>query len=247
MKELLFLLCTVVIILLGTTICYTTDKYIESIQNIYSMKKDGYEILDTIVNDFQLLCNEKNDFPNSNAIQQINQKYSKYNFVIDDISSGINLRTFPKSITENTQIKLFLQNTPEEEVFYGWYNKKLLQSSFNITDNYLINDMNLVNINYLSEDCLRIILQSLNISEQRILVFIKLWKDSKIKNEEDICKALNISKDNKIFCVLGFKTSFWKVSFLYKDRCKVIGILSAIPIDRKIEKYILEERYFELL
>ncbi|MGP1587600.1 MAG: hypothetical protein ACTTHG_04590 [Treponemataceae bacterium] len=205
------------------------NSYKNSFLTYYEYRKNAWEILQQIEKDFQSIIAEENDNFECLGIKKIIEEYASSKIKIQDVSSGINISTFPNFILEDKDVLFFLEKNPEVIVEYGWFNKALCDFEVpKIVCDYAVNYLSLINENFIDDELKQILKKSVS-------NFSKNSQDSE-SSEKEILQFL-----------LGKKTLFWKVTFIYKDKYKVTGIIAAIAGEdgHKIEKYVLKERYFE--
>lgn len=226
-------------------------------------------VLVQIESDFQLLCNEEFDCENSPAVKYLYRKYDDYDLCIKDCSSAINKRfvlpDFFNSQTFQEKIALYGDELLTD---YGWINKDFYNEEFLCNEQYcfrkdcdVVNSLSLININFCDEkilDCAADYFKLENFETKKKEILIKR-KEFGI-NKEELKKIFGTEKvaasdksytRNKIlvedksalFCLLGVKTTFWKVEFC-TEKYLVNAVIAAFPLENEIEikEYRIVER-----
>ncbi|ULQ59033.1 hypothetical protein K7I13_10990 [Brucepastera parasyntrophica] len=234
----------------------STKNYAARLQTKDSEYGNAFEVLHRIQKDIGILAEDPADSPLSSGLQTLAARYEGYGLQIRDVSSGIHIRFLNDGLLKKEAIQRLIQFRPEENIVqYGWANANIISEaarnqirrSFALTDNEklfpLINTFPATNLHYLSEECLEAFFSAYQIKKARekaALIFLKT-KTELVTNIEDV---LEIKKDHELFNLIGYKTTFWEVTF-HHSRCTVRAVFCAIP-DRKnagkIESYRLIER-----
>jgi hypothetical protein len=216
-------------------------------------------ILSSIQTDMGRLKDDDADSPQSKGITMLEALYSDYDFSITDVSSGINAHFLPESLLEKDALKnLLAQNSKEDITRYGWMHTQFLPEktmpeisqvfSKEKTENLfpLINTFPMVNIHFLSENCLKAFVSAFSIEkgEEKSTALFAQSRQTLLQ-DTDIESILKVKNDHPILAFLGCKTAFWQITYKTDD-CAVTAIFAAVPDKkentRKAERYMLVER-----
>lgn len=225
-----------------------------------AIRSEAILILHDIQEDIAVLKEDDADGPFSEGVQSLERIYAAYGLTIRDVSSGINPRFLPDAFMKHEIINRLVLSDPENAlVEYGWAHtymiseemKSRIQESFAIRDDTklfpLINEFPLTNIHYLPEECLTAFLQYYEIRDAEKKA-ADLYQRAQTALITDMQEILQVPEDHRIYGLIGYKTSFWKVSFLYES-CMIEAIFCAVP-DRdeaqKVDHYKLVERKIKL-
>ncbi len=214
------------------------------------------ELLYDIQESMAVLKEDEADSPLSDGVRTLERIYSAYDLQIRDVSSGINPRFMNDAFLKHESINRLITSDPDNTlVEYGWAHvnmiseemKRRIQESFSIRDDEelfpLINEYPLTNIHYLSEDCLAAFLNYYRITDAEEKA-MALYERSQNELIIDVRGMLAVDESHQIFYLLGCKTSFWKVTFLYES-CMVEAVFCAVPDSeepQKVDHYSLVER-----
>jgi hypothetical protein len=262
MKEVILVLILMLFILSLGSLAAAGNRYVRNSETIKEEQRSAFSVLNSVTERMQAFTKQDADIPEADVLTGIEEDFCNSNLKISDVSSGINMRFFPERILADEKIKTLVSVKDESspEVSYGWINittpnraaLAAAEKSF-ATDDVgnlfpLVNTMPLTNVYYLSDACLAALLDALSVkSLPRRTAFLAAVKNRELKNNDDIKKILGITHNAAALCILGVKTSFWKVTFT-SGRFIITGIYAAVP-DRTtdsfaVQKYILVERYY---
>lgn len=214
-----------------------------SYSKIYESRNTSKKIQKELLNDFQIMVEQPvDDFSNDVYLGLIN-KYSKYNLVLEDISTGINPELLDQNIVKNKYINALI-NRPDSKylVRYGWIN-----SNFNKTleksgkPAYIKNTLPLMNIFSMDETLLNAVLCFCGISDAENIASKVFFEDIECKkNKKNLAKLFGVSENHEIFKMVGFKTNFWSFEMDDEKNC-IKGVIAGVPQEGKgkICKYIL--------
>lgn len=207
------------------------------------------QIVDEMKKDFQELVNYKEDTETGIFQIRMYSKYAGLNICIKDVSTGINKRFLNKDILDNKAFKTLLTDEYcSYETDYGWINSlyiekselDLIKADFQTEDLYpLVNSLPLYNINFMNEVFLQAVLEYCGIKNANEKAYEIIMRKDEIHNNEELAKILGCTQNHHVFNFLGFKTTFWKVSF-ENQGCDVEVIFAAFPEKengRKIYEY----------
>jgi hypothetical protein len=223
-------------------------------------QKAALDILSSIQTDLEMLLkDDEADGPQSKGVTALEALYSEYALRIMDVSSGINEHFLPEALLKKDALKnLIMQKSKEDITRYGWMHILFLPEktkpetdrlfSKDETDNLfpLINSFPVVNIHFLSENCLRAFAAAFSIEkgDERSADLFARSRQTLLR-DTDIESILKVKKDNPILAFLGCKTSFWQIVYKTND-CTVTAVFAAVPDKkenpRKVERYMLVER-----
>lgn len=266
MKEVVLALILMLFILSLGSLTAAANRFVRNSETAKEEQREAFSVLDSVTERMQAFCAQTVDIPGSGVLADIEEACSGYSLKISDASSGINERFFPESILADEKVKTLLTANDDSspEVSYGWINitvpnKAALaaaEKSFGTEDAGklfpLVNTMPLTNVYYLSDDCMTVLLDALSVKNQsRRNAFLSAVKNRELKDGDDIKKILGITHNAAALCLLGVKTSFWKVTFSSKGRLFITGIYAAVPEQGSdefaVKKYVLVERYYAVL
>ena len=147
--------------------------------------------------------------------------------------------------TDKTAWQAFLKDEAMKAcVTYGWIHKSHIDSfaftsvsaSHKTTDLSalfpLVNEIPLINVNMVSPDIIAPLVLSPSFKIKKPEEKMDTLKNKMLQGSvllSDISSYLEITKDNALFSFLGTKTSFWQITFCYKDGMFVEAIVAAIP------------------
>lgn len=221
---------------------------------------EAITLLYDIAEKMNALTEDNADSPFSPGVRMLEREYVNFQLIIQDVSSGINVRFLNENILNDDSIKRLITYEPDNNVVtYGWAHKRIvsqvikarIKESFLLYDDEslfpLINEFPLTNIHYLSFECISAFLHYYRIdhAEEKANLL-----HERVQNElvTDIKKLLRVNEQHEILNIIGTKTTFWKISYKYQNYV-VEAIFCAIP-DRidpgKIERYKLVERTMRL-
>src|SRR5574344_612593 len=173
MKELIAALLIVLATFSLCSMLSSSTSYINRLQSINDDRDRGFLILDDVSEKMQDFANQGCDILNSDVATSIKEYVDDYLFDMFDVSSGINTILFPDQILSSPIVQNYLkEDIQSRSVSYGWMNSnfpntKLLESSlksFTQTNDKslfpLVNSYPLVNVYYLSDDCIRVLLSA---------------------------------------------------------------------------------------
>jgi hypothetical protein len=127
---------------------------------------------------------------------------------------------------------------------YGWLNRRhtdsfafrAISSSFGTTNNDelfpLVNDFPLINVNMVNPDILAPLIRRPGFKIEKPEEKARALKEKILSGPlgiDDISSTLNINSSNDIFCYLGTKTAFWKITLLFRPGITVEAVVAAIP------------------
>lgn len=230
------------------------------LKNKDTIRSEAIALLYEIQESIAVLKEDEADSPLSDGVRTLEHIYSEYNLQIQDVSSGINLQFMNDAFLSDETINNLITSDPDHTlVEYGWAHKNTIdeemksriQESFSIQDDEklfpLINEFPMTNIHYLSEDCLAAFLKYYKIADAEKKAS-QLHERSQTALITNLREILAVKDDHRIFDLLGYKTSFWKVTFVYTS-CIVEAIFCAVPDvkePREIDHYTLIERNIRL-
>ena len=239
----IFSLC-VIILVIGTLIL-SMNKKVHSIENIYTNTTKIENVLSEIQTDIQFLVDLQVDTFEDSRFNNFMAKYSPYDFVISDVSTGINELFMSEDFINSTIIYKLLRNDYEAiETDYGWLNKKYanndflqeLENDFSSSDLYpFVNELPLNNIYFMDIDYLQALLEYNNIKDVESKIIDIENNLHNIKQKEDLCTILNCNVSHPVFDFIGTKTTFWKITFDMDDNF-VEAIIAAIPKRNKLDE-----------
>jgi hypothetical protein len=256
----LFVIVVLMLVLSGAMALVSAGRnYASSLARQDEREKDALAPLNSIKRDMALLTKDAADGPQSKGVLALPALYSEYELRITDVSSGINERFLPESLTGKEAIKtLVAQNVEEDLARYGWIHallvpekmsaemKKDFSREKNANPFPLINSLPLVNVHFLSERSLRAFVSAFSIADGDVksdALFNRSRQD--FLQDNDIRSILGVREDNLILAVLGCKTAFWQIQYKV-DNCTVTAIFAAVPDKkkepRKVDHYRLMER-----
>lgn len=196
------------------------------------------------------------DSPFSSGVVNLKERYSLYNLDIRDVSSGINTRFLGTELLEKESIKRLVQTADERYlVRYGWAHADIMGEkvrtdmidSFGISDTEdlfpLINRFQMTNIHYLSRECIEAFLDACEIKDGQEKAYA-LFTKSRTEPVTHIGAVLGVREGHRILKILGYKTTFWEVTFRYKEY-RVRGVFCGVPDRQKpdvIDHYRILER-----
>ena len=188
----------------------------------------------------------------------------KYLFINNDAGSFINYRNEYGLSNNIDNWKPYINEAAISScVTFGWlhsahdssYAFNQISKNFNTADPDklfpVVNSFPLININYVDPQIIEffILQPSFKIKEAK-----EKYKKLKTRLEQrplddlDIMEILETPLTNKIFCYIGCKTSFWKITFIAEGKYLVEAIVAAIPDEkhnpRAVDKYELLNRRF---
>jgi hypothetical protein len=115
----------------------------------------------------------------------------------------------------------------------------------------LVNDFPAMNVNMVNPDILKPLVMRGEFKIEKAAEKFESLKNKLLAGpvtDSDISSILQIPLSHELFCYLGTKTSFWKLSFLFPGIGFVEGIVAAIPKQegkrQEIEEYRLIDRRF---
>ena len=227
------------------------SKRFNSYKNYIEARKEVNTIIYTIEKRFQNIKSISCD--NENVIKelQLNDFKRAENFLVEDVSTGINRQFAAETFLNNKYIKKYVEeNTDTVFVDYSWINPKFTEKQF-LSEIEQSFDTN--NIFPLKNSFPPLNLANMNISFIKTILDYYEIKDSEnkavqIKNfltddteTSQIANILSVSRNHPVFDLIGTKTVFWKVSFETK-KYKVTAIYALVPESenqKKIDKYML--------
>lgn len=243
-------------------LCSALGMYVFSCQkkiNSFKSRNESYREAEALLKEFekelQIMADEDCDCSFSYKISELKSRYSDYEIIMNDISTGINEQLLSKEILEDKNIKQLLEVSGEKiKTEYGWINKDLAEevfvrnviADFNGKQNCLLfNKIPLYNLYFMDEGFIRSILQLCKISnsEEKSRNLFEAICTKKLCNE-DLYEIIGVNKDHKVFEFLGLKTVFWNVK-LSIDNTIIDAVFAAIPSKkdlRTLEKYELIEK-----
>jgi len=245
---LLVIFILTILVCSATLLIYSQTKKVESLKFQFEQKKEAYDLLNHILNDFQVLTKEKMDNEFSEFIIQLKNKYGKNNFSMEDCSTGLNLEMVSKKILENQEIKYLLDVYGDEIITdYGWININLadisyinsLKKEFETENLYpLVNNMAPFNIFKMNQDFIKSILLLNNVEDAE-----RKSEELYAKCKSNSLKENDLPANNKL---IGTKTSFWKICF-ETDYYKILSVFAAVPNKNStsIAKYKIVETDFK--
>lgn len=130
------------------------NKSIVSYSKYYNKINDIENLLKSIENDMQCFKDYEEDFPGCIQLVDLEQKYTNYNLILSDVSSGINKEFLSEAQLEKIETEDYM------EVNYGWCNKnayeeeiqkRILNTFINGKQCIFINELPLANINFLDD------------------------------------------------------------------------------------------------
>lgn len=258
----LYIFCIVIVlsfsilILSEASLISSAYRYQNGIKKEAEIKKSINELITEILIDCQLLKDDEVDFDNAKNLNALVDKYKHLSFSIEDVSTGINTDLLDTAITENEKLQFLMSKKGKSIIVdYGWMsyqyhsNTKLeeIKKEFGVTNSDslfpLINNLPLNNINYMDEELLEVYLEIFNYENADELVYIFNQMKSNGIGVNDILNVLKIKDTNLLMSILGTKTSFWKIDFIYLNY-NVELIIAAIPEKdfRKVSEYVLIEK-----
>jgi hypothetical protein len=110
----------------------------------------------------------------------------------------------------------------------------------------LVNTFPLVNIHFLSENCLKAFVASFSIEkgEEKSADLFAQSRQTFLQ-DTDIESILKVKNDHPALAFLGCKTAFWQIRYK-TGGCAVMAVFAAVPDKkenpRKAERYMLVER-----
>lgn len=253
----IFSLC--VMLLAIATVINSRNQKLKAYKKYYEKKDEAECILENVLENFQVLKDEKVDNERSFGIQSVLEKNNEYSLCVKDISTGINKRFLDKKIIENEEIQKLCDFYVEDIITdYSWCNKnvcgdavvKKIQNEFEENDVGiffpLVNELSLFNVYNMSEPFIFAILKLCDIpnaKEKANELYTKcLYEDI---DKKEIAKVLEVSESNIVTNYLGCKTTFWKVYF-ETEFFIVQAVIAGVPYKKEkvteIEKYILIEK-----
>ena len=266
MKAVILALIVSIFIISLCGITAAANRYVQNAALAQNTQRSAFAELDTVSAGMQDLCGQSADIPGAGVVQDIEDDCAAYSLSITDISSGINTRFFPETILSDEKVRTFLSadKAAAAVVSYGWINISVpntkalaaAEKSFGTTDVQrlfpLVNNMPLTNVYYLPDDCLSVLLDSLSIHDQvRRTAFLDAVQKRGLTDTGSIKKILGISHNGPALAVLGVKTAFWKITFIYQNTYRITGVLAAVPSQEDtgspVLKYILVERQYAVL
>lgn len=235
--------------------CSALIKYSETYRIHYEKQKIALDVLDRLTESMQLLVNDERDDDYSYNRNIIIELYAGYGLILDDVSSGINVRFLHESIFNSPGVSGLMSFRGEEiEADYGWIpmnfcNQEMLasiQASFNSDDLFpLVNRFPVFNLFYTDSELINELLKTVRIKESESKA-VRLNSEVKSGNlsDSEIARILGVKESDKILDLFGVKTSFWRARFQTED-CSVIAVYAAIPDgeeSRTVERYVLIEK-----
>jgi hypothetical protein len=230
--------------------------YSARLKNNDAIQNEAIELLYDIEKMMIILIEDDADSPFSDGVKNIEQMYSAYDLHIKDVSSGIHSYFMNEAFLQDETVRRLINLESDDLIVeYGWAHKNIisekmkhhLKESFLIEDEELlfplINDFPLANIHYLSENCLFAYLTYCSVEDAENKA-AEIYKRSRKELITDIKGILKVKDDHKIFELMGYKTTFWKVTFIYQT-CEVEAVFCGVPDTenpQKIASYKLVER-----
>lgn len=251
-----------VLIMAVAAIVNSYNKKLISYKRMDKNKDEAEQILEKIIEEFQIVKDEKCDNERNQVLKEIIEKYKENSLSVKDVSTGINQRFWDEKILESKEVKKIVDLYQEELITeFGWCNKNIcskktlenLKKEFNeddITKLFpLINVFPILNLYNMNQDFIFVILKLCSIKnteEKANELYTKCGYEDFDKKE--IAKILDVNESHNILNYLGCKTVFWEISF-ETDFYFIKAIIAAIPYTKdkiekieKIEKYILIEK-----
>ena len=204
------------------------------------VREKAIVLLYDIAEAMNVLKEDDADSPFSPGVRTLEREYIDFQLKIQDVSSGIHVRFMNEAILNNEFINWLVLSEPELHVVnYGWANKNIISQavkeriyeSFFIDNDErlfpLINEYPMTNIHYLSLECITAFLQFYQIenAEKKAIILHERVQNELVTSFKDL---LGVNQNHVIFDLIGCKTSFWRVSYVY-ETCIVEAIFCVIP------------------
>lgn len=253
----LLLIFSLSIILSGITVLINSiSTRINREKEVFTQKHDAEEVLNAILDDFQKLKEDECDSEKSIEKRNLLEKYSAYNLVMNDCSTGINLNFLSKKYAESSVLERFLEINPERVVKYGWIyefnsDKELINQILQDFNEEKINELNPLvskiaplNIYEMDQNFLEVIFAINKVADfkDKAELLIEKMKQEDIKSSS-IPSIIGVNPSHPVVNWLGVKTVFWKISF-NTEKMDVNAVVAGIAGDKNptlIDKYILIE------
>lgn len=246
------------VIVMSLSVLFSTEIIkVERIQQFYRKEKGAEEILQKVLEDFQVLKDSENDWEFCEELSELRRKYRENNLEIRDVSTGIN-ETFlseeiRKALNEEQLIEVYGQDIIRS---YGWINEKYADTGF-LSELYsehtteelfpLVCCFPMNNVNFMEQGFLESVLKHSGIKDaDKKALIIEERKEYGI-TEEILLQILNCKKDSSVFDFIGVKTAFWRIT-LKADDIEIDAVIAAIPDrenQRKVNEYVLLEEHIE--
>ena len=251
----------IILILSSLSLCslsYAAHRSVRTASDDIQSENELEKIVRSFTADFQALKDEESDFPFSEKRAELLTAYEQYKPTVEDISSGINPKTFPDRILRHSKIKTLLENPSFIASSYGWINASAPNSQTikDISESYkngsslypIVNSFPLVNIHYIEENTLQALLEAEGFAEstKKGSELYYAARETPL-TKADIARILEVPQNHRIFALLGTKTTFWGIKLTHQNKsCELI--LAAIPQkdeQDKTERYIvIKERFY---
>ena len=255
--SMLLLIFSLSIILSGITVLINSiSTRINREKEVFTQKHDAEEVLNAILDDFQKLKEDECDSEKSIEKRNLLEKYSAYNLVMNDCSTGINLNFLSKKYAESSVLERFLEINPERVVKYGWIyefnsDKELINQILQDFNEEKINELNPLvskiaplNIYEMDQNFLEVIFAINKVADfkDKAELLIEKMKQEDIKSSS-IPSIIGVNPSHPVVNWLGVKTVFWKIS-CNTEKMDVNAVIAGIAEDKNptlIDKYILIE------
>ena len=255
--SMLLLIFSLSIILSGITVLINSvSTRINREKEVFTQKHDAEEVLNAILDDFQKLKEDECDSEKSIGKRNLLEKYSAYNLVMNDCSTGINLNFLSKKYAESSVLERFLEINPERVVKYGWIyefnsDKELINQILQDFNEEKINELNPLvskiaplNIYEMDQNFLEVIFAINKVADfkDKAELLIEKMKQEDIKSSS-IPSIIGVNPSHPVVNWLGVKTVLWKSSF-NTEKMDVNAVIAGIAGDKNptlIDKYILIE------
>lgn len=247
----IFSLC--VITLSFAMIVNANEKKINSYKSAVEARKKADAIILDIEKQIQSLKEYSSDI-DEYQIRSLVSDVCNYDFIVEDVSTGINKSFVSSEILENESIQQYIISN-EETAFteYGWINPKFadkavldgISKDFENKNTFpLTNNTPPLNIHFMTDDFIRAVLEYYKIKNADRKIEIIKEKLNAETTAKELAKILEVSESHAVFDLIGFKTLFWKISF-ETDKCGCSAVFAAVPQkdnQKKIDRYILVEK-----